>query len=400
MRFMKRLSEVLTPPPHPSGNRSTPIPTPSGTPRPARASGLTDEDLSAQLRMLVRSLIDVESTDERTRARARTQLTELARSHGAYATAAKIRMVLESMAQDPKKTDRYDFQRVHVLLGEFVFQHLFNEIAAMEVGERQLGPNIFSTYCGDLIEALCVGRGPDAALEMGIHIAERCLLNATDSRERRDIYLHLAEAAARCTRDQLETALRRPHRHHTPMPMQRSGSSVDTVSFVNRGSKCVEYARELYSRVSRIREEFGALAMAPALSRAELRTMANAETPPRPSPALSERLSRHLQFIQSALAMARNSEYLPLVAHLEERGARTLVARMRVEGESPELKERCRTAYESAARHLETQGDRENALGLAPLSVQRYTKALELCTMAVNGSHASVLQEKLASVGR
>lgn len=367
---------------------------------PSTQAGMADEELSAKLRMLVRAFIDVESSDEQTRTRARTQLTELARHHGAYATAAKIRMVLESMSRDPAKSDRYDFQRVQVLLGEMVFQHLFNEIAAMEMGERQLGPNIFSTYCGDLIEALCVGRGPNAALEMGIHIMERCLLNAVDSRERRDIYLHLAEAATRCTRDQLEHALRRPHRHQSPPPMRRSGSPSDTLSFVSSGSRCVEYSRELYARVSRIREEFGSLAMAPAFSRAELRMLSSGETPPRPSPALSGRLSSHLQYIQSVLALARNSEYLPLVAHLEERGARTLVARMRVEGETSELKERCRTAYESAATHLEAQGDREHGLGLAPLSAQRYTKALELCTMAANQALASSLQGKLATVGR
>ena len=400
MRFMKRLSEVFTPPPHRLSSSATVEAPPRGTPRPTPPPGMTEEDVSAQLRTLVRSLIDVESSDERTRARARTQLTEMARHLGTYAMAAKIRMVLETVARDPQKAARYDFQRIHVLLGEFVFQHLFNEIAAMEGGERQLGPNIFSTYCGDLIDALCTGRGPHAALEMGIHITERCLLNAVDSRERRDIYLHLAEASTRCTRDQLEHALRRPHRHQTPTPMRRSGSSADTVGFVNQGSQCVEYARELYARVSRIREEFGALALAPALSRAELRMLASSESPPAASAGLSQRLGNHLQYIQAALAVARNSEYLPLVSHLEERGARTLVARMRIESESPELLARSRAAYESAAHHLEAHGDRENAIGLAPLSAQRYTKALELCAMAANDTQTAALQEKLAAVGR
>ena len=400
MRFMKRLGEVLTPPPHPSANRSTPLPGPSGTPRPDAAPGVSDEEVSGKLRRLVRAFIDVESSDEQTRARARTELSEIARHHGSYATAAKIRMVLETIARSAEKPERYDFQRVHVLLGEFIFQHLFNEIAAMEMGERQLGPNIFSTYCGDLIEALCTGRGAPAALEMGVHIMERCLLNAVDSRERRDIYLHLAEAAMRCTRDQLEHGLRHPHRTQTPAPMRRGAGASDTAGFVRSGTRCVEYARELYARVSRIREEIGSLAMAPALSRAELRVLAGGESTPRPTPALAERLAAHLQYIQSVLALARNSEYLPLVAHLEERGARTLVARMRIEGESEELQGRCRKAYESAAIHLESQGDREHAVGMAPLSVQRYTKALELCQMASNTSQATKLQEKLAAVGR
>lgn len=398
MQFFKRLGEALTPPPR-RGQKSPPAQPESAALRK------TDEELSAELRRLVRALIDSESAEEHARVRARTELTELARSHGVYATAAKIRMVLESLGQDQGDPSRYEFGRVHVLLSEFVFQHLFNEIAAMESGERQLGPNIFGTYCSDLIDALCTGRGPHAALEMGLHITERCLYNAADSLEKRDLYLQLAEAAIRCTRDQLEQALRQSTRGRaTPVPRHTGGPTPnpESATVVRRGNQCIEYAREVHARVSRLRSDLGLISHRPGISRAELRTLGGEQPVPPDAahPSLVPRLRTHLEYLTAAMEAARKSEYLPFVAHLEERTGRTLRARMVVEGQSDDLARATGNAYAAAATTLERQGDRENGLGLLAISVQRYTKAMELCVVSADDVRAVALQEKLATLRR
>jgi hypothetical protein len=340
MSLFKRLGEVLTPPPAKRPRQATPS--------SESAPGM-DDQVNEQIRKQVRALIMAENQSDPEAVAASNEIRRIADRQDPYIIAARIQMQMEALSTRLSGLDSSRYDRIYALAGDLIQRHVFKEIAAIETGRSTLGPNIFATYCSDLMGNLMEGKGIGPATEVMVQIADRLLYDAIDTLDKRSIYLNIAEVAMRIACEQLD------HRAET-----RQGQPLwpDPALAGPTVGAATAHVCGMHKQVARIRDACANLEVQPALSKDELKATSS-----------HERSAKHVRYLQTLLTAVRPAGYLPVKARIEIRAGMLL---------APVAPDQARKALLSAAQNFEAQGDKEEALFLRALSQDRFKRAASL----------------------
>jgi len=185
MSRINKFVDLLTPPPF---RRHSPPPKPvqpvhNVTPR------TTEKELSAILKRLVYAPAE----DTAVIKQAVAELNAVAASDGMYHTAFTLKERLDTSISSQHASCHK--ARGYVLVGDYILAHMRRELADFAQNPERLGPNIFQTYCNELLGCLLEGEKPQRAFEIPVLLIEELLASAVNSPTHRVRYLEFAQRA-------------------------------------------------------------------------------------------------------------------------------------------------------------------------------------------------------------
>ena len=367
MEFLKRISDLITPPPHgiDSPYRSVVhevVPGPSDT-------------AIANLGQEVKALVAAPSLDHPRAVQAVAELKRIALRTGLYVAASKMRFQLEAMPRTDTQGVIYWKERAYVLAADFIYQYLANEVRAILVEERPIGPNIFRGYCNELVACLLYGKNVRRAIELPVLSIDEMLYLAMDSAKFRDEYFELALVTAQSVvsqilwkmeSDQRERSRRRQEAKRGDIP---SPPPVDPAATLDADS--IGYAKGLSEALERIRREMAAVPVVHAPG-------------PEPEPAA---ITYYAQYLQDSMRAADRAGYTAFSAALRIRlGAL-------IEGAHGQ---QAAALYRQAATQFESLGDMERSRLFGKLCTRRYQLASELYLRVGDHARHEAVRAKLA----
>lgn len=370
MGLFKRFTELLTPPPSKPDSGVHAAVTPKEE----------DRDAALRLNPEIRRLIGAESIDSETAKEAIASLKHIASVIGLYVAASKIRFFLDSYIHaDAQKLWK---DRGYVLAADFIFQHVTREIQEIETLGKPIGPNIFRSYCNELVGCLVSGKNVRRSIEVPVLLVENLVERAIMTVEHRETYLRLIEQALESTlaqvmakfeADQRERIRRRQERKLIGDSSSSSTGIEDPANSIDAGA--VEY-------LQRIKEQID-----PFLH--GLHQYTGVPLPyAGPVPPDAAVAARNLTFLQGILPLAERCGYRGIAAIVYQRLA--IMLEVAQPGREVEY-------YARAAEDNEIQADREKELYLFKLSKRRYKLAQELFLKAGNTQRAEAVARKLSA---
>lgn len=368
MGFFRRISDLITPPP----SHSEAVPQ-RNTPPPSEA----DTEAAARLGTEVRKLVTAEDMSSPEATLAIADLKHIGGIIGLYVAASKMRFMLDAMPRTDGQPLHKD--RGYVLAADFIFQHLTREVQAMEMEGREIGPNIFRSYCNELVACLVSGKNVRRAIEVPMLLVDNLLERSLNTIEHREIYSSLigqaldsaySQALAKYEADQRERARRRLERRSEGG--HASNTSIeDPAHVLDAGS--VEYLKEMNDRITEFVKLFGQCTAVPVPY----------SGPVPPDAAVAQ---RNLAFLQLVAPMAEKAGYYGLIAIVSQRIAAAL---------SVTAPPRAAEFWVRSGMANELQGDRENSHLLFKLSNRRYKMAQDAYTKAGDMPRAAAVAQKL-----
>ncbi len=366
MGFFRRISDLITPPPSQSDlpQRETPLPSEP------------DAEAASRLWPELMKLITAEDMNSPEATLAITDLKHIASVIGLYIAASKMRFMLDAKQREEGKVLHKD--RGYVLAADFIFQHVNKELQGIEMEGREIGPNVFRSYCNELVACLVSGKNVRRAVEVPMLLVDNLLERALISIEYRDTYLSLigqalesafSQVTAKYEMDQRERARRRQERK---TESGGSSTSIEDPAHTFDGST-VEYVKEMSDRINGFLTAFAQCTAVPMPYYG-------------PVPPDVPVAQRNLSFLQQVAPMAEAAGYYGLIAHVSHRIAAAIsVASPDRQGEF----------WIRSGMANELQADRENSLLLFKLSKRRYKLAQDAYMKAGDMPRATAVGQKL-----
>ncbi|MBM3289392.1 MAG: hypothetical protein FJY92_04500 [Candidatus Hydrogenedentes bacterium] len=378
MGFFRRITDLITPLPsqHDAVRQDTPPP-----PEP-------DADPEATVRLVpeLGKLILAEDMNSPEAALAIAELKRIGNVIGLYVAAAKMRFFLDAKRAEGQVIHK---DRGYVLAADFIFQHLTRELNGIDTVGHEIGPNVFRSYCNELVACLVSGKNVRRTVEVPMILVDNLLERALSAVEHRDTYLSLipqvldsayAQVLAKYEADQRDRARRRQERKAD------SGTSSGTNSGTNShpsaildpshsfDGDAVEYMKEMGTRITESVRAFGECTAV---------QVSHVGAVP-PDAAVAQRC---LAFLQQVAPIADKAGYQGLVALVAQRTAAALsVAQPDHQAEF----------WTRAAKAHELQADREARLLLFKLSKRRYKAAQDAYLRAGDAPNAASVGQKMA----
>ncbi len=367
MGFFRRISDLITPPPSQSD-----LPVRQDTPVPSEP----DSELAARLLPELQKLIFADDMNSPEAALAIAELKRIGSVTGLYVAAAKMRFFLDAKRTEGQVIHK---DRGYVLAADFIFQHVNRELNGIDVEGRDIGPNVFRSYCNELVACLVSGKNVRRAVEIPMLLIDMLLERALNATEHRGTYLSLITQAvesaytqvlAKYEADQRERARRRQERK-----TEGGNSSITSVEDPSHtfDANTVEYMKEMGERIGEFVKAFGNSTAVPVPYTGAI--------PPNPAVA-----QRALAFLQQVSAMSEKAGYYGLIALVSQRVAAAL---------SVVQPERQAEFWAHAAMANELQADREATLLLFKLSKRRYKAAQEAYLKAGDAPRAAAAAQKM-----
>lgn len=367
MGLFKRISDLITPPPSQSDvvQRNTPPPSEG------------EQEAANRLGSEVRKLITADDMNSPEALLAITELKHIGSTIGLYIAASKMRFLLDAMPRVDGQIHHKD--RGYVLAADFIYQHMTREIHGIESEGHEVGPNIFRSYCNELVACLVSGKNVRRAIEIPMLLVDSLLERALGSADHRDLYLSLVAQAldscytqsfAKYEADLRERARRRQDRK-TDSGFASNHGIEDPSHMLDAST--VEFLKEMCDRISEFMKLFSQCSAAPAPYHG-------------PVPPDAPTAQRNLVFLQSVSPMAEKTGYYGLIAIVSQRIAAALS--MAQPERQSEFWLRCGMANE-------LQADRENKHLLFKLSKRRYKLAQEAYLKAGDTGRAAAAGQKL-----
>lgn len=351
MDLFKRITELLTPPPQIS--KTTP---------PSGSNGVTSEETTvptASLGQKVKALVSAPALEHPQATEAIADLKLMGASSGLYVVASKMRYQLDAMPRIAPDGSVNWKDRAYVLAADFIYQHISRDIRTMESAGRPIGPNIFRSYCNELVACLLYGKNARRAIEIPVFIIEDLLHLAVASAVRRDRYLELADVTVSSTVTQtmakLETDQRDRNRRRQEEKRGENPSTPPTDPASQLDPDSVLYAKRLQDQINQIRRE---LTTIPAVSVPR----GNAEP---------EEAASFAEYLQTMMAIAERASYAVFSAYLQIHLGTLL---------SVSNPQEMTNRYRQAAEMLKAIAVDERALHFSKLSSRRLARAAELYT--------------------
>ncbi|MDZ4860321.1 MAG: hypothetical protein SGI88_15190 [Candidatus Hydrogenedentes bacterium] len=368
MGFFRRISDLITPPPSQSEatQRYTPPP------------GEGDSEASARLWPQLVKLISADELNSPESTLAITELKHIASVIGLYIAASKMRFMLDAKQREEGRVLHKD--RGYVLAADFIYQHVNKELQGLEAEGHGIGPNVFRSYCNELVACLVSGKNVRRAVEIPMLLVDNLLERSLMAIEHRDTYLSLivqalesahAQAIAKYESDQRERARRRQERK-AESGSGSSSTAIEDPSHVLDGDT-VEYIKEMGDRIN---------VFIAAYSHCTAVPMPYAGSVP-PDPAIAQ---RNLAFLQQVAPMAESAGYYGLIAIVAQRIASAL---------SITSPDRQAEFWARCAMANELQADRENSILLFKLGKRRYKLAQDAYMKAGDMQRAAAAGQKI-----
>ncbi|MCC6698028.1 MAG: hypothetical protein IT365_20570 [Candidatus Hydrogenedentes bacterium] len=363
MDFFKRISDLMTPPPETEAM--------SAANQQAALTLAQPDPPSATLGQLVKTLVAAPDLEHPSAVKAVAELKAIANQSGLYVVASKMRYQLDAMPRADVNGIVNWKDRAYVLAADFIYQHITREIRAIEAEERPTSPNIFRSYCNELVACLLYGKNVRRAIEMPVMIVEDLVHMAFDSGRNRDGLIELADvllvstvtqSLAKFETDQRERVRRRQEAKRGDIPSTPPSDPVSVLS-----ADCVAYAQRLQGSVEALRKGCSALPAVPL---------------PTPQAEVSER-AKFAQYIQQLAGLADRAGYTTCSATLRIRLGAI------IESSDPP---RTVALYRHAASQLEALGSAERALLFTKLSARRFRLAAEIYARIGEPQKAATLQ--------
>jgi len=332
-----------------------------------------DAVLNRELRSSVDKLLD-DSPDAHHEDATRL-LVELAEKHGPYVMASKVRVIFDAITTRSTKITPAGRRRVYGVIADLLGRHVRDEVAAIEQGRSDTGPNVFATYCSDYFENVLSSRGMEHAMLAVVQLTERLLTSIMNEPQRREAFAALAEVVTRVAHEQLEAAAERRNleptdSRQTPIPMRRA--TPWDIS---------EYAGRLHDQVFAIREGVRKVDGDNAPRKADL---AQGIT--------QDKAQRAIKYLRALLELAAESIRLHAFAGLIEERAAAILAVV--------AKDRARITYRSAIEHLEEQAKLEAEQQIKAVAMYHYAHAKKLADKIHDQDTAARLQENINDLTR
>ncbi|MBI4559651.1 MAG: hypothetical protein HY706_18845 [Candidatus Hydrogenedentes bacterium] len=364
MEFLKRFTELLTPPPF----RKTPKPEPASW----YDSG---PDFAAQIKPLLKALATYPSLEIPSAKDTLAEFKRLAMEKGLYLTAYEIKTQLDSMPRLDRDGAFYHKHRGYVLAADFFLGHIRREIAAVKAKSQPMGRNIFKGYCTEMVGCLLRGENPRRAIEIPVLVLDELLAAAVDSPNKGDLVLDLAlqalagtdELISQFVEQQFAEAIKSTppgSRHLGNTPQPRSSSAA-------LGEAVVRYLDDLQEKVAKLVPGF-----------AQWNGLAQSPECPPSAQAMLERLF-------ALLEVADVAGYLAFSALVRERIGLWLQ-------QDPAGKGRGFLA--KAGELIEEQADQDAALYFHKLSGVRYKRAHDIFARLGNMERAEKVRAKMAAL--
>ena len=335
-----------------------------------------DSELAARLLPELQKLIFADDMNSPEAALAIAELKRIGSVTGLYVAAAKMRFFLDAKRTEGQVIHK---DRGYVLAADFIFQHVNRELNGIDVEGRDIGPNVFRSYCNELVACLVSGKNVRRAVEIPMLLIDMLLERALNATEHRGTYLSLITQAvesaytqvlAKYEADQRERARRRQERK-----TEGGNSSITSVEDPSHtfDANTVEYMKEMGERIGEFVKAFGNSTAVPVPYTGAI--------PPNPAVA-----QRALAFLQQVSAMSEKAGYYGLIALVSQRVAAAL---------SVVQPERQAEFWAHAAMANELQADREATLLLFKLSKRRYKAAQEAYLKAGDAPRAAAAAQKM-----
>ena len=349
MDLFRRITNLLTPPPD-KESPSTGI---------ATVASPDDEisALTANLGQTVKSLVSAPSLDHPQATEAIATLKQIARASGLYVVASKMRYQLDAMPRVLANGVVNSKDRGYLLAADFIYEHISRDIRAMGMENRPVGPNIFRSYCNELVACLLYGKNARRAIEMPVLIVEDLLHLAIASPIQRDLYLELADVVATSTVTQAMAKLEADQRDRNRRKQEEKRGETPSTPLIDIASQLdsesVLYAKRLQEQIDKIRRELTTIPAVP---------VAGGQGSP-------EALRAFAEYLQTLIAVADRATYMAFAAFLQTNLGGLL---------APSHPQAAAAYYREAVNRLVSLAAEENALMFTKLGARRFARAAEL----------------------
>lgn len=366
MDLFKRITDLLTPPPQKQA-------------KPPVTADASDEAsaITVNLGQTVKSLVAAPALEHPQATQAIAELKHIASTTGLYVVASKMRYQLDAMPRITSNGTVNAKDRGYVLAADFIYQHISRDIREMESLGRAIGPNIFRSYCNELVSCLLYGKNALRAIEMPVVIIEDLLHLSVASGPRRDLYLELADVAATATVTQtvakLDADQRERNRRRQEEKRGDTPAALPADPQMQLDAEAVLYAKHLQERIDQIRRELTTITPVP---------VPRAGTAP-------EAVRGFADYLQTLIAIAERAAFSTFSVFLQVH-----LAGLYTSVNSQEATNRLRLA----AERLQSIAADEQKLNFAKLSSRRLIRAAELYTHL--GDQAAAQECRARSNGR
>lgn len=370
MGFFRRISDLITPPPSQSDSAR------HDTPVPEEPDVDVAKEAASRLLPELQKLIEAEDMNSPDALLAIAELKRIGGLVGLYVAAAKMRFYLDAKRSNGLAIHK---DRGYVLAADFIFQHVNREINGIDTTGREIGPNVFRSYCNELVACLASGKNVRRAVEVPIILIDSLLERALGVTEFRDAYLHLIPQAIESAYSQVMTdyeadqrdRARRRQERKTDSGVRSNTSIQDPEHYFDADT--VEYLKEMGERINAFVRAFGLCTAVPVPH----------VGPVPPDAAVAQRC---LSFLHQVAPLAEQAGYYGLIAAVSHRIAAAL---------SVTQPERQAEFWTRAAMANELQADREAKLLLFKLSKRRYKLAQEFYMNAGDAPRAASVGQKM-----
>lgn len=328
----------------------------------------------SDIRTLLKTLVRAETLSSDSARAALKALKSIARTCGAYLTAAEIQTIVSGWPRvDEAGTPLYK-DRAYGIAAELYIHQIYKEINAIEAEGQALGPSVFESYCVELIDCLFSRKNSRKGVEAPLAIWDTLLAKAINGLHEQQVYLTLADRAISTTVDvstekhekesmiQLKEArIRRREGGAEPDPVSKA-STID--------SDLLTYLRDT-------RRRFNQLQL----------IMKDVETKFQPSGEgrVISNPQQMAAYLQTLLTQASGVECHMFTGILREKIGLVLEGMERGSGQE---------SFRAAANYYELQADRDAAMSLNALAQQRYKRATKLYVMASSPEDSQRVTQK------
>lgn len=340
---------------------------PPGPPR-----NLSEAETNEQIRRCVQRLMAPAPPGDPAADEAEQNLKDIASRVGYYVTAAKMRVAFDALTSNRNAPASGSYKRIYRIVADLLRRHIDVELAGVIEGHTPMGPNLFGSYCSDLIENAISGRGIVGAVHDAISLTETLMRHIIDSPGLRVIFVPFAETLVRASRDQIEAASGR----RTPVPRKRdaSESDIDVKAQLMASWDAARYMGQYANEVLLV---CNGIAAFPATAIPYASDVVDG--------ADRGRADAYVGYLLALVELANRSGHLTLSAMAHQRAGRILW-NFSVD--------RGRESFHTAAAAYETVGDREASFRLTGTAALRYQRAAEIFTRLDASADAARVREK------
>lgn len=295
------------------------------------------------------------------------QLEAWSALHGPYIIAARLRVLMDA-ASGAKETPE-SRKAAYRLIAELLHKHVRDCLKAAAQGSTDIGPNLFSTYAAEYVDAGLSGLGIGATLSKVVPLIEGLVVLAIDRPQQRDYYCALADALGKHLRDQIKA-----------IAINTTSVTRDLHGRAKRPTpwEAADYTSARYEQCRLFAEKLAQVPAAQIPERAALKGAVSAET-----------ANRYMAYLMGVLEAANFAQAALIAAYVQERAGSLLYQ---------SAPERGRKSWAAAVNDYELQGDLELVVGLIGISSARFHRAAEVAKLLGDEDSATRLTFKARNV--